>query len=136
MKWFSETWSQRANEKDKKSNVEKEIDVATNSNVIAKVEDEITCSTDCWASIDFDDTLFERSRTISDSSIERGKSFDDEEVNSTTRDDDAENKKEDAIFELLRTILGTRLEKADNSDEDDMIVESNVDVEVVNLIEW
>ena len=125
MKWSSETWLQKADEKNKKSNVEKEIDVATNSNVIAKVEDEITCSTDCWASIDFDDTLFERSRTISDSSIEKDKNFDDEEVDSTTRDDDAKNKKKDAIFEFLRTTSDTNIEKVDRFDENDMLVRSN-----------
>ena len=74
--------------------------------------------------------------TISDARIEKDESFDNEKINSTTRDDDAENKKKDAIFEFLRTIFDTRLEKIDNFDEDDMIVKSNVNVEVVNLTEW
>ena len=60
------------------------------------VKDEVTCSTNCWADFDFDDTLSERSRT----------NFD------------------------------TKIEKVDNSDENDMLVKSNVDVEVVNLTAW
>ena len=79
--------------------------------------------------------LFECLHTISDARIERDENSDDEEIDSTTRDDDAKNKKKNTIFELLRTISDTRLEKADNSDENDMIVRSNVNVEVVNLIE-
>ena len=52
-----------------------------------EIKSEITCSTDCWTDFDFDNTLSERSRTNSD----------------------------------------TKIEKVDNSDEDDMLVRSNVD---------
>ena len=74
--------------------------------------------------------------TISGARIERGESSGDEGVDSATRDDGAGGKEEDAVFELLRTISGTRLEKVDNSDGGDMIVRSNVGVGVVNLTEW
>ena len=51
-----------------------------------EIENEITCSTDCWTDFDFDDTFSERSRTNPD----------------------------------------TKIEKVDNSDENDMLVRSNV----------
>ena len=61
-----------------------------------ELENEITCSTDCWTNFDFDDMFFESSRTIFD----------------------------------------TKIEKVDNFDENDMFVKSNVNIEIVNLIEW
>ena len=73
--------------------------------------------------------------TISDARIEKDENSDDEKINSTTRDDDAKNIKKNAIFEFLRTISDTKFEKTDNFDEDDMIVKSNINVEIVNLTE-
>ena len=43
--------------------------------------------------------------------------------------------KKNAIFEFLRTISDTKFEKTNNFDENDMIVKSNINVEIVNLTE-
>ena len=73
-------------ERDESSDDENEKIIDWDDETI-ELEDEITCSTNCWADFDFDDTLSERSRTFS----------------------------------------GTKIEKVDNFDGDDMLVESNVD---------
>ena len=80
-------------------------------------------------------TFSECLHTISDARIEKNENFDDEKINSIIRNDDAKNKNKNAIFELLRTIFDTKFEKVDNFDENDMIVKSNVNVKIVNLIE-
>ena len=45
-----------------------------------ELESEITCSTDCWADFDFDDTFSERSRTIFDTRIEKVDNFDEDDM--------------------------------------------------------
>ena len=64
------------------------LDVAIDKNSDENSEEVIDDST-----IDFDDTFFERSRTISDANIERDKSFDEKNEKITDSDDETEEVK-------------------------------------------
>ena len=66
-------------EKDENFDDENEKIIDWNDKTI-EIENEITCSTNCWADFDFDDTFSERSRTNSDTRIEKVDNFDEDDM--------------------------------------------------------